>query len=343
VAAGGGGDRSIAERAAVGAAEDLDEGLMWVHKGHGRFRVVSARGRGRSTGGQRPGLNGHHVLYHYLQKDLLRNDIWLFQMLTARLVTSLGVWMHPDLYRRYPLLRPFAVRDPASRGDRKRGIPDQWGSPDKRGLFRDDNSLVKAMPYALSINAPKNPQYNGRRVEKGFVASHVWREMPEHGLASRHPLTYSFVPNLVWLPAEVSKLTDREGSFAQAYLQALAIRIYRDVPVTPALAGVVEEAWGMLPDPPAIPQEGLPAPEDLAFFMPSERFYRRNLKDLHQILDAISSVQSGTHTGERVISSRYGEGLNSISVSSLRRLLSQLQAYADGVEAGLSPGPTSEG
>lgn len=280
-----------------------------------------------------PGLNGHHVLYHYLQKDLLRNDIWLFQMLTARLVASLGIWMHPTLYARYPLLRPFAVRDPLSRGDRGRGIPDQWGSPDKNGLFRDDNSLIKGMPHSLKIEAPKNPQYDGRRVEKGFVASHIWRELSSGTLASRNRLTFSFVPNLVWLPAEVSKLTDREGSFAQAYLQALSIHIYREVTVSPSLSGLVDEVWRLLPEPPEIPQEGLPSPSDLAFFMPSERFYKRNLRDLHHVVAALRAARSGRPQSTRVIARRYGEGLSSVSGRSLRKLCVDLQSYADAVEA----------
>jgi hypothetical protein len=259
-------------------------------------------------------------------------------MVTARLVTSLGIWMHPDLYAHYPLLRPFAVRDPLSRGDRIRGLPDQWGSPNRHGLFRDDNSLIKGMPRSLTIAAPNNTQYNGRRIEKGFVASHVWRELPAGGLASRHQLTYSFVPNLVWLPSEVSKLTDREGSFAQAYLQALSIHIYRDVPVAPTLADLTSEVWEMLPEPPGIPQEGLPSSEDLAFFLPSTRFYKRNLKDLRQIVETASVIRSGrSSTSRRVISSRYGQGLPSVGQQPLRKLSGDLQRYADAVEAALDP------
>jgi hypothetical protein len=59
-----------------------------------------------------------------------------------------------------------------------------------------------------------------------FVASHVWRELVPSGQASRERATYSFVPNLVWLPAQVSKLSDREGSFVQTYLQALSWKIW---------------------------------------------------------------------------------------------------------------------
>jgi hypothetical protein len=50
----------------------------------------------------------------------------------------------------------------------------------------------------------------------------VWRELVPSGHASRVRETYSFVPNLVWLASQVSKLSDREGSFVQTYLQALS-------------------------------------------------------------------------------------------------------------------------
>ena len=40
-------------------------------------------------------LDAARLFYHYLQKELLQNDIWLFQMLTARLVAALGIWLDP--------------------------------------------------------------------------------------------------------------------------------------------------------------------------------------------------------------------------------------------------------
>ncbi len=45
-------------------------------------------------------VDGSHILYHYLQKNLLTEDIWLFQMLLARLVTSQG-----SGFRRSPIQR----------------------------------------------------------------------------------------------------------------------------------------------------------------------------------------------------------------------------------------------
>ena len=134
---------------------------------------------------------------------------------------SLGIWFHPEIYSRLPTSVPFAVRDPLSRGSKAKGLLDEWGAPNAEGYFRDDNTLVKNLPKSLRISSSSR-LYDGRRMRSGFVASHLWRELSAGGLASRHPLTYSFVPNVVWLPSEVAKLTDREASFVQSFTQALA-------------------------------------------------------------------------------------------------------------------------
>src|ERR1700675_4401590 len=89
---------------------------------------------------------GNVLMYHFFQKTLLEADAEQFHALTARLVVALGVWLPPEAYQRYPVLVPYAVRDPKCRGDKRRGDPDQWGAPDVRGRFRDDNSLVKGVP-----------------------------------------------------------------------------------------------------------------------------------------------------------------------------------------------------
>ena len=103
---------------------------------------------------QQAKIDGGGVLYHFLQNDLLKTDVWLFQMIVARLVASLGIWFRPSLYQQWPLLVPYAVRDPHSRGNKKLGIADQWGTPDDAGYFRDDNSLIKKLPGASSSAAP---------------------------------------------------------------------------------------------------------------------------------------------------------------------------------------------
>jgi len=286
------------------------------------MRASSAR-----TRGSRRSVDGAHVLYHYLQKDLLRSDIWLFQMLTARLIVGLGVWLPPSLYGQLPVMLPYAVRDPTSRGDPRRGVPDQWGSPNKEGYFRDDNSLIKNIPKSLTISAEGNSLYRGARIGKGFVAAHVWRESTVDGvLASRHPLTYSFVPNIVWLPAQVAKLTDREGSFVQGYLQALSHKIYSSYQVEPAFQPMVEEIWDRLPMPGGIPEQGLPDVDDLNFFDVSDSFVSRRRSSIRVVRDAVDALLAGRDPEGKVISSRYTEGLPEVAPDALKVLRANVDA-----------------
>jgi hypothetical protein len=170
------------------------------------------------------------LLYHFLQRELWDDDVWLFQSLASRLILRLGIWLSPAAYSRLPWLVPYARRDPICRGNKKLGLPDEWGSPDDKGFVRDDNSLLKGVPRSMTVHSTLGA-YAGRRVDTGFVAAHVWRRIDHELLAARHPLTYSFAPNVIWLPADVAKLTDREGSFAQQFVQALAVKIYRAVAV----------------------------------------------------------------------------------------------------------------
>jgi hypothetical protein len=272
-------------------------------------------------------LDADRLFYHYLQRELQTSDIWLFQMLTARLVVALGVWIHPSIYEQLPIMVPYAVRDPKCRGNKAAGIPDAWGSPDGSGLFRDDNSLVKGLPRSLTISSP-SALFDGRRIGRGFVAAHVWRELTSEGLASRNPLTYSFVPNLVWLPSEVAALTDREGSFVQTYTQALAMKIYRHHPVAGPLAEIAERAWDLLPAPTAIPEQGLPDIESLNYFRPNATWVNDRYKKIMQVADALTAVSAGATPTGKIISDRYTQGLPSVAASAAKKLASSLQAFA---------------
>jgi hypothetical protein len=253
-------------------------------------------------------------------------------MLTARMVVDLGIWLSPSVYRRLPIPLPYAVRDPSCRGDKSKGLPDEWGSPNAEGLFRDDNSLVKGLPRSLPIRSPLRELYDGRRMGTGFVAAHVWRELRGTGLASRDPLTYSFVPNVVWLPSDVAKLTDREGSFAQTYLQALSMKIYREDRVGKGLESIVEQAWTKLPHPLGIPKEGLPEIADLNFFEPTEGFLQRRISKITEVVRAVDAVLAGRRLEGRVIASRYTSGLPSVPHKTLDQLKSHLESYLSGME-----------
>jgi hypothetical protein len=278
-----------------------------------------------------PEIDGNHVLYHFLQKGLLQEDAWLFQMLTARLVASLGIWLPIETYSVMPLLTPHAVRDNTCRKDVKAGRPEAWGSPNTDGYFRDDNSLIKVIPTALVIKS-RFSGYNGARMGKGFVASHVWRKQTDGSSAPRHPLTNSFIPNLVWLPTQVAKLSDREGSFVQTYLQAMSKKIYGSAPVSIQQQVLVAKAWELLPEPSGIPLQGLPRVEDLNFFDCSRDFMTNRVRSVRKVQELISCVCRG-EPGPKV-SKRYNEGLGLMTPHQLEPLNQFLTNYLNGLESG---------
>jgi hypothetical protein len=271
-------------------------------------------------------IDTNNLFYHYLQKELLNRDIWLFQMLISRMIIDLGIWLHPAVYQRFPIVLPFAVRDPLSRGSKKLGLPDAWGAPNSEGYFRDDNSLIKGLPRALPVTSCRKA-FSNKKVGPGFVAAHVWRELGSGELASRNPLTYSFVPNVVWLPTEVAALTDREGSFAQTYVQAIAHKIYRGHSVVPALTGIAEQCWSLLPTPTAIPEQGLPDVAALNYFVPNETWAKTRLETILSVAGALGHVRQGKPVTGKVVSSRYGDGLQHLKPSNVRDLQKLLQRF----------------
>ena len=277
-------------------------------------------------------VDGLTVFYSYLQHDLLENDVWLFQSLAAHLMLSLGVWFRPEDYARFPFLARYAVRDVSYRGGG--GRDERWGSATPEGLFADDNSLIKGLPRRLNVDSPAARPFRNRSLGGGFVAAHVWGRPDD-------PLTYSFIPNLVWLPSEVAKLTDRQDSFVQRYVQAISMRLYRDHDVPRGVKGLTTRAWRRLPPPQGIPDQGVPSRDELLvrlnFFRTDSHFFARRLAALRSVVDALDALAApGADYPSRVISSRYGPTLRSVGASSRRQLRSALRAYLSAAERAVS-------
>jgi hypothetical protein len=229
-----------------------------------------------------------------------------------------------------PLLVPYAARDPNSKGNASKGIDYRWGEADPNGYVRDDNSMIKDKPYGLRVVAPRNPLYGGRKVEKGFKASHVWRRTNDGGHAARRPELFSFIPNLVWLPGFLADMSDREQSFTQTYLQAIAIHVYRDVPIEGALATWAERGWTMLPEPTGIPNDGLPDVSTLNFFEHSDRFVERRAFATRKIADALAAHARGD-TPARTAPSAFGRTLPNLDTQVANERAAELHSYADAV------------
>jgi hypothetical protein len=187
-------------------------------------------------------LDGDNVLYHYFKQDLVTEESPESKVIMKKLLRNLAIWLPINLYQRLPVLLPFVVRDSRCRKAVNK-IAEEWGTSSADGYFRDDNTLIKSLPRSLKISG-SNRTYDGCKLGKSFVASHIWRIVPDSSkLASGDPLLNSFIPNLVWLPRQISKFTDREGSFAQKYLQSLSYSIYHNVKMDSEKKKFVDNIW----------------------------------------------------------------------------------------------------
>ena len=255
-------------------------------------------------------VHGDDLLYRFFQ-DALDGDPELFAAVPTLLTSTMGIWLPLDAYERWPVLLPWVVRDPKCRRDPNVGGADMWSSPNAEGYLRDDNSLIKSLPRALTVRGPKRSHVRGARMGTEFVACHIWRVVNDERLANRIPTLNSFVPNLVWLPRQVAKLSDIEGGIVQRTLQAMAYQIYRHAPVAPHLQSVVDEAWAMIPQPSL---EIRPfALDDLNWFETTENFYRTRSRRLASVIQALEALESGQPLGDKVITSRYAAGLPEVS------------------------------
>ena len=241
----------------------------------------------------------------------------------------MAIWLPLDIYFDFPVLLPWVVRDPTCRGlrDRNGSIVrvDEWSAPDALGYLRDDNSLVKALTRSLHISGPKGTHLNGARLGTEFVASHIWRGVNSPKLASRVPLLNTFVPNLVWLPSQVAKLSDREGSVVQEALKSVSWGVYRDAPVSPGLTPVVVEGWSMLPTP--TPLVDVVVRDELNWFVSTQRFTATRRSRLHSVITALETLALGGSLERKVITTRYTAGLPRVPAEARVDLLTELRRF----------------
>ncbi len=230
----------------------------------------------------------------------------------------------PDTYRVMPVLRPYVVRDGAARGP---GSADQWGMPDYRGLFRDDNSMLKGLPAALRI-VEDSGRTLGRR-GRGWTACHAWRAIPSLAKASSDPWLNSFLPMITWVPTVLAPYTDVEGSRAQAVLKGLG-ESYRRLPVHAEIADVAATAWQKLPMVASV--------EPSLRFEHSQPFVRRRVTSLRRVSDGLATVARGKPLVRKILAQRYTAGLPSVEVTVLQELAMTLNAYAGCVEVANADG-----
>lgn len=277
--------------------------------------------------------NGDDILYHFFQKQLMADNPDFAKSFIILAINALGIWIHPDFYLKLPVLLPFVVRDPSCRKNKVTG-EDEWASPNSEGLLRDDNSLVKGIVKSMPVVSNGNLYKEGIALGNGFVASHIWRNTDlacsNTKLASRSPWLNTFIPNLVWLPKQISKMTDREGGWAQQYVQALSRHIYgRCSFKSPLLHERIRNLWSQLPPPDGFSDADLPDVSTLNFFEPREKVVTTRINKIGQVVAAIQTVLAGQPLDKKVISRRYIEGLPDVDHQNLSVLAANLQEYMD--------------
>lgn len=275
--------------------------------------------------------SGDDILYHFFQKQLMDNNPDFAKSFIIQAINALGIWIHPDFYQKIPVILPFAVRDPSCRKNKMTG-QDEWASPNNRGLLRDDNSLVKGIIKSMPVISNGN-LYKGMTLGNGFVASHIWRKTnhacSDTELASRDPWLNTFIPNLVWLPKQISKMTDWEDGWAQQYVKVLSRHIYEHCFFKSPLRERIRNLWRLLPTPDGFVGVDLPDISTLNFFEPRDKIVIARIKKIELVIAAIRKILANQPLDKKVIARRYMEGLPHINRKNLSMLADDLQQYVN--------------
>ncbi len=271
-------------------------------------------------------INGDNILYHYIQKHLL-NEPDIATELIEKLVMDLSIWLPVTLYEELPIILPYVVRDPTCR-KRGRDQKEEWGSADEFGFFRDDNSLIKGIPRSFQIHGGKIRQYRNKKLGTGFTSCHIWRVIEFEGseiISNRHHLFNSFIPNIVWLPRQIAKLTDRDGSIAQRVLQAMSYKYYRDV----TMPDDIESLWEYLLCPSEYRTLELDTDKMNFFKITDEWILKRKSKLNNEISRILTIGEQYVPSMGKVKCRRYLPTLSTIPIENRRKLTSHLKNYEE--------------
>ncbi len=257
---------------------------------------------------------------------LMREDTQFSRDLLKNLLIDLSIWIPSNFYTKLPIILPYVVRDNSCRIKSSAGI-DQWGSANSKGYLRDDNTLLKGIFRSFPIRSIKIPGYDGKKLGTGFVACHIWGKIAvdgNHLISSRHHLLNSFVPNIVWLPVQLSKLTDREGSYAQRLLQAISYQVYKGVSLPKELMKI----WDFLSCPQQVQNISVTL-DKMSYFDVSNDWLTKRTQGLILEIDTILSLDEKNNlTGiKKIKSSRYLPALRQVPIMQRSELYHWLTTY----------------
>lgn len=278
--------------------------------------------------------NGDTLLYQ-LFKDMLTENPVQARAFAKAIIEKASIWFRPDAYKQMPVLLPWVVRDNSCRGKkrtkRRAGKPNMWGAPNHLGYQRDDNSMVKGLVGSLAIHGPDGSKLHGKRLGKGYVASHIWMEVNQKTKkANKLARLNSFIPNLVWLPTEVSWISNLDGHHFQSLLKAVSKRLYRRVKVQRGARTIANANWKILGT--NRTRSNLASGINLAnlhFFDTPSDFIRKRRRAVTKITGVLRSALTGDRIERSAATTRYRKGIRRVSADNLRRLLKEIAPFGE--------------
>lgn len=239
-------------------------------------------------------IKSEFILRRYLQNDLRKVDFPFFFQASVRFILDLGVWIDPEAYKKLPIFEPIAYRDKTP----QHPIDKRGHANKETALLIDDNSYVKNYATGKIVSSDKISYYDGKALKSGFWACHIWDRIgPSMELSNKDNTLFTFIPNLVWLPKEFSRLSDIPGSPIKDILKQLSLNLYRDLKMeSPLLQSIVDESWDKLLETPhnnIIPKNSLPKTEDYNLLRIPEKTIQKKKIRHHDISEALIAHGSG--------------------------------------------------
>lgn len=166
--------------------------------------------------------------------------IQIIQKYIIDLVQNCSIWLSPQFFQNIPIFLPFSVRERTSWQHRRTNLNgDNWGSANNKGYVIDDNSDIKdIIRNAEIIN---NTFSANLKPSTGFIACHIWPK------TTSNPRLYSFVPNIVWLPRPIAKLSDDQTSYLSQILKIISTELYKEIKIYKyELKQIINDSWSLL-------------------------------------------------------------------------------------------------
>lgn len=271
--------------------------------------------------------NGDTLLYQ-LFKDMLTENPVQARAFAKAVIEKASIWFRPDTYKQMPVLLPWVVRDNSCNSN---GKVYEWGAPDSLGYQRDDNSMIKDLVRSLTIHGPAHSKLHGKRLGKGYVASHIWMEVNQKTKkANKLARLNSFIPNLVWLPTEVSWISNLDGHHFQSLLKAVSKKLYRRVKVQRGAQTTANANWKILGT--NRTRSNLASGinlEKLHYFETPSDFIAKRRRAVSKISDLIRCALTGDRIERSAATRRYRKGIRKVSADNLRRLLKEIAPFGE--------------